>query len=110
MTVQQRPFLPAPSSLQNIQTSRQQIIVPDSRGVMTEHHLNAAAVQQIQNIVEAEKRKYDTTRHDITPKAATPYGNIPTHSLGSVPSTSSLHSSATYVGSQYSYQSSTGNR
>ena len=80
MSTQSRPSVAPALSLQAVQPiKRQQITLPDQRGILKPHHIHADTVKQIQDIVAAEERMET---------AASSMSNVPTTSLGSVASTS----------------------
>ena len=93
--------LTTPSSLQSLQPVRkQQVMLPDRRGILWPHHLRVDTVRHIQNIADAEERmEAATMQHQQLVRSS---------SLGSVPSTSSLHST-TSATSQFSQVSGAGN-
>ena len=96
VTTQPKQPLATAFSLQTVTSSRkQQLMLSDSKGILCPHHIRPDTVQQIQAIVAAEERM------DALTASAQP-SLMPSTSLGSVPSTSSLHSSTASVASQQS--------
>ena len=95
---QQTLALAAPSSFQSLNPNcKQQVMLPDSRGILRPHHVRADTVQHFHSLVAAEEQMEAASFAQST--------LMPSASLGSVPSTSSLQSS-TSTASHFSQASS----
>ena len=100
----QLSHLMATPSLHSLQPiKRQQVMLPNSKGILRPHHLRIETVRHINDIAKAEEKR-DYLTHHIT-ATLIPQSTISTTSLGSAPSTSSVYSSAGSVGSQGSFTS-----
>ena len=99
MSFVQRPQIPQTASLQSLgATRKQQVMLPDQNGILRPHHVRLQTVAQFHSMVHAEQMMEIKSQPQ------------PAVSLGSIPSTSSLHSSVASFGSHGSQSSQVSER
>ena len=95
-----------PASLQMVQSfNKQQVMLPDRKGILKPHSVMPNTLKQMQSIVKADEAMQAAAVFQQGPSAPTQLHAVPTTSLDSLPSTTSLHSSTASLGSVSSHAS-----
>ena len=103
MSQQSQPVLPAATSLQSLGMKKQQVMLPDERGILRPHQVSPYTAQCLNDIVTAEERLFamgTQQQFHVVPMMSQ---QIVTKSTGSVTSAGfSSISSVASIGSQHS--------
>ena len=108
MSQQSQPVLPAMTSLQSLGMKKQQVMLPDERGILRLHQVSPYTAQHLNDLVTADKRLFTMGTQQQFHIVPTMSQQIVITSTGSV--TSAGFSSTSSVASIGSQRSTTSDR